>query len=300
MKIFAIVIALLITNPVFAQLKLAPPSIPIGTELAHFVDFKSVASEIVIDTKNERSFVKTRIKFYMPARGYAIFDSVNPIQSATIDGSVVNIESLKIPETTVLIAKKIVDEGEHVLVLTHQLKSDLLAFDADGVKFAFNQDDLSDRGFLEVFMPSSFQYDQYTLSLSLQVLNSNIEHMLVANGDVNKVSSNHWSVSFPEFYNCTMHWLHVGPKKQYVFLEDNYGSIDGRILQVTVYGKYDSLVKNGMSDTLKYLKDLESKFGAFPHKQVIVYATLPFGGGMEYAERTRQQKNPQWANSIRM
>lgn len=142
--------------------------------------------------------------------------------------------------------------------------------------------DLSDRRYLEQYLPTNLEYDQYQNNFEVKIINTDTEHVLYTNGAVRELSKNNWSVTYPDTYTASSIFYHMTKKDLIPETKSIYKSIDGRSIPVTVY---TTLGKGRfMNATLGILAELEQDYGPWPHQQLIVYGAG--AGGMEYCGAT--------------
>ncbi|OUR99578.1 hypothetical protein A9Q84_00730 [Halobacteriovorax marinus] len=282
MKTFALV-ALLLSMQTFANLHLAPPTLNLErSSKGIFVDFKTASSVITYDIKTRKALATTTIEFSQSVAGKPIFDLVNNPSSLLIDGvsAVSKTTSMNGVSKVRYIDKKLTI-GNHTLVIENDITKNL-SWSSTYVRSAFWMSDLSDRKYLEQYLPTNLEYDQYKNSFEIKIINSEIEHVLYTNGDLLEISKNHWTVSYPETFTASSLFFHMSKKGLKDEKKEIYKSIDGREIPVTVYTNQS--VNRFMSSTLRILAELEKDYGPWPHKQVIVYGAG--SGGMEYCGAT--------------
>ena len=56
--------------------------------------------------------------------------------------------------------------------------------------------------YLEAFIPANLIYDQFQLTLEIQIQNTAIAHSVITNGAVTTLGTNHWSISFPDRFSA--------------------------------------------------------------------------------------------------
>ncbi len=272
----------------FTKSKVKQKPIQHKSAKAVFPDVKVATYKITYDLKKETAKVHTKIVFEQSQDGYTFFDLVPETDFMEIDGKKAQLEDKRIEGVTKFkVTNKQIKAGEHTLEIKNSFDK-LIDFGTQGVKSAFWMSDLSDRRYLEQFIPSSFEYDQVKMYFEVQILNANKEHRLFTNGKITKLAKNHFKVKYPSFYTTSSIFYHLVPEGSYKIREFDYKSIDGRTIPITVYKKStssNSLLKFKTA-TLKYMAQLEKDFGPWPHDFFIAYGVSPFQGGMEYAGAT--------------
>ncbi|WP_372368147.1 hypothetical protein [Candidatus Uabimicrobium sp. HlEnr_7] len=255
---------------------------------AVFVDFQQVSVDLVLDVKNRKATATTTISFFQPQDGYPIFDLVPSVSSAKVDGQELSSDScpsISSPDnaTTFRVVRTQLAAGMHELQITNSFTKNL-EFTSQGVKLGFFMSDLSKRTFIEQYLPGNLEFDQYPTQLQLKILNAQYEHRVMANGTTQKLGSNQYSISFPQYFTASSFYLHIVNPNAMTIIEFDYKGME-KTIPLTVYAKSSSLASNGMRDLKKYMAELETTFGPFCHPQFIAYMT-PGGGGMEHCGAT--------------
>ena len=127
---------------------------------AVLVDFKEALYEVVIDFNKKTSFVNSSIKFEQKEKGHPIFDLSNHVFEARPEGQEVNTPEISSPDgaTKFRIINKVTSPGEHVLNVKNDIDEFTQRIDFSGgeANLAMWLSDLSDREFLEIFVPSKY------------------------------------------------------------------------------------------------------------------------------------------------
>jgi len=270
----------------FAGIHQAPPSFIVDGQKAVFVDFITATYELDYHHKSRGAFAKTTIYFKSSETGYPIFDSVTEPSEVQIDGKVVTHSLTSVPGNVsyVRLAKINVKPGFHTLVVKTEIQKGL-RFGWKGVSSGFFIKDLKDRMFLERFVPTNYEYDQYSMIFKVRVNGTNKTHNIFANGEVKEISPNYIQVKYPKHYTSSSVFFHLVPKSRFYRLHFNYTSIDGSSFPVTIYSVYRFRNLRFKRKTIKVLKELERDYGAYPHPKLVVYGTK-IRGGMEYVAAT--------------
>ena len=251
-----------------------------------FIDFKEARSTITYDLQSYTVEAHTEIQFHQDKNGYPIFDLLPPVNEIKLDGANVTAISKRLPDdaSQSKIISQQVSRGDHRLEIKNNIER-LVSFDSYNktVRSAFWMSDLSDRRYLERYLPTNFEYDQYQNTFEVKIINTTKEHIIYANGNVQEIGFNHFEITFPEHYTSSSIYFHLVEKNAYPETKFNYISIDGRVIPVTVYS--DQNLQVFKDDSLRILAELERDYGAWPHEFLIVYGAGM--GGMEYAGATR-------------
>lgn len=266
-------------------------STPIGK--AVFVDFISADYAIKYDAEKKSANVVATIKFIAPEAGLPIFDSVETPSSIILNGvkiSATETKTLSL-ETTLRVMNQVVPTGSHTVIITVPLVT-LVEFKDGGVKSAFWTSDLSERRFLESYMPANLEYDQVKMTFSITFDGVLLKQKIYTNGIVEETKRRGklvYKISYPSYYNASSIFFHTVPEGTTDELRFSLKSVDGRDIPAVVY--YAKSIVGGLTslEKLKSLstevfQELERDYGAWPHPSLIVYNAG--SGGMEYCGAT--------------
>lgn len=283
---------LLLTGMALAKNDLThrPKSFSASGGKAVFIDFLTADYAINYDAGGRSSFVTATIRFDAPESGMPLFDSVEAPTSVMLNGTKVTSSQVKTPsgETTLRVVNQVVPTGTHTMVISVPL-STLVEYKDGGVKSAFWTSDLTDRRFLERYMPANLEYDQVKMTFNVSFKGNKKSQVIYANGAVEENNDSSFKVSFPEYFNASSVFFHTVPEGSVDELKFNLKSVDGRTIPVVIYKGRGLL--NG-SATLESLKEatteifheLEGDYGAWPHPVLVIYNAG--SGGMEYSGAT--------------
>lgn len=291
MKEYILKILLLValfTTSAFANIQKAPKNFSYLKGMATFIDVTTIDSEIEYNIGTATVTAVSRIEFEMSSEGYPIFDLIPSITSLEIDGIMSEAAELLDPTKTtrLRVLNKKLKSGTHTLIVRNEISTNL-KFAAKSVRSAFWMSDLEDRKYIEQYLPTNFEYDQYQQTLEIKVMGETDldEHKVYTNGKLKKVGTNHFKITFPEYFTASSLFFHMVEKGAFEEIQFTYNSISGKKIPVVAYKKYFltplALVK---SETLETLKELENNFGAWSHPSLTIY--IAGSGGMEYSGAT--------------
>ncbi len=273
---------LFLISSVYANLHQAPPNLNLGRAKAVFVDFKTVKSKIVYDLNSRRAKAVSEIEFSQADSGYPIYDLVPSETKVSLNGKDVSVETTSMDGvSTVKYVKQALSAGTHKLVIENDFNKNI-SWSTGYMKSAFWMSDLSDRRYLEQYLPTNLEFDQYQKFLEIEIKGSDSEHVLYTNGDVEELAKNSWKVEYPAVYTASSFFMHITKKGLIPEEKTTYRSIDNREIPVTVYTTQST--SRFMKATLSILAELERDYGPWPHNQVIVYGAGM--GGMEHCGAT--------------
>ena len=293
MKGILLTLTLINSLVTFAGFEQAPPSFKLEDKNLVWVDFQSAEYQIVYDTNIRRASAISTISFIQHEEGYPLFDSVTTPSMILVNGEKTTSIEVKTPgeiSNVRMIGEKL-SAGHHTLTIKSRIEN--------GVKFktprfrkkykrvssAFFIRDLTDRMFLEKYLPTNLEYDNYKMIMDVEVVGTKRWHSLFANGEITKFNNNHYRVEFPDYYTSSSVFFHIVPINKLVRWYLKYTSIDGRKIPVTIYSKYRFYNHFVKKKAWKVMKELEADYGPWPHDKLIIYGT-GLRGGMEYAGAT--------------
>ena len=270
----------------------APQNFSYQNSQAIFVDFQDAEYRIRYDVSARTAAILAKIRFEATASGYPIFDLKPSAASVTLNGQKSGEATVKTPDnaTTLKVLTTKVDPGMHEMVITVALTS-LVEWTNGGVHSAFWMSDLSDRQYLEQFMPTNLEFDQYAMTFDVQFQNATKRQVVYTNGEVEQVSADHFIARYPAYFTASSLFFHTVPEG--VMSEERFvfNSIDGRALPVVIYlkpsffgGNPASTLAKLKSETIKIMNELEADYGAFLHPSLTIYNAG--SGGMEYCGAT--------------
>lgn len=280
----------LLTTSAFANLHLSPPDFDTKFGHAVFVDFKTAEYDITYNTLDEVSSVKARITFEAKSSGHPIFDLVPNPKSVKLNGKKVGQNLVSFPGGVSKLRQvgASVTPGIHTLEIENtfdtnvQYSSQHLA-----VLSAFWIRDLKDRLFLEQYIPSNFEYDQYKMTFNVSIDGlEKVDQEFFHNGVISQTSERSWKIEFPEYFTVSCPYFHMTPRKWLHRLDFSYTSISGREIPITVYSPSKSRTKKFKPETQRVMKELETDYGPWAHPTFVAYGTIKGTGGMEHSGAT--------------
>lgn len=279
-----IIIALGISN-VFANLHLAPPSFVYKDSNAVFIDIEKGTYDIKYYPSSLSSQVKTTWTFKTIENGYPIFDFVPKKMGLKLNGEAVRFSNLTSPDgvTSYKVVNKMIKAGTHTLEIWTKIKRGI-KFGLKTVNSGFFIKDLSEKKFLEKYIPANLEYDQYPITFNVKVF-SKKRHKVIANGNVSENGWNDYTVNYPSYYSSSSIYFHVFEKGKYKWINSTLTSIDGRELPLTIYTKKLLNPTDFYIETKKVFAELEKDYGPWPHPRFIIYG-MSLRGGMEYPGAT--------------
>jgi hypothetical protein len=153
----------------------------------------------------------------------------------------------------------------------------------ESVRSAFFIRDLKTRKFLEQYIPSNYEFDQYQMTFNIEIKGTKrLKYDFFVNGEITQTSPSTWKIVYPEYFTVSSLYFHMVPKGSYRKIEEEYTSINGRKFKITAYTSYFFKTSKYMKYAKEVMAELEADYGPWAHPGFIVYGTLP-GGGMEHS-----------------
>lgn len=270
----------------FSSIQQAPPNFMVGNKKTVFVDFLRATYNITYDANRRKAYADTIIVFNMHEAGHPIFDSVTAPEKSWVDGKETQTKLIRTPDNAskVRLVQSFVKPGIHSLRIRTQVKNGTRFYNKR-VSSGFFIKDLKDRLFLEKYLPTNYEYDQYSMRMKIKIVGTRFAHNLFANGKVTELAKNTIEVEYPNFYTASSVYFHLVPKNRFWRLKFQYKSISGKSFPVTIYSNFRFRNWRLKKRTLRVLKELEQDYGPWPHPALLIYGTK-LKGGMEYVGAT--------------
>jgi hypothetical protein len=287
---FFFLLVLLISSTAMANLHLAPPDFESEGGRNIFVDFKSAEYSVVYDLTNQKTSVKSKIIFKAAASGRPMFDLVPRPRNVRLNGENVRHVITRFPGrvSKLRIIDQVINSGEHVLEMENEISSNVIYHDDQKrISSAFWIRDLMDRLFLEQYVPSNFEFDQYKMTLNIEIKGvARPTPEIFTNGLLTQTSASSWKIEFPEYFTVSCPYFHMTPKGKMQRLNFTYTSINGRKIPITVYSPYRGRTRRFKAEAIKVMQELEADYGPWGHPSFVAYGTMGGTGGMEHAGAT--------------
>ncbi len=265
----------------------APKAFAFQNSKAVYIDILEAHYSIDYDISAQQAQVEASLRFETLESGFPMLDFVQNATEIRLNGVLTQASELQTPDraTKMRVIAQNVSMGVHILSIKLPLVS-LLEWSNGGVHSAFWTSDLSERSFIEKYIPTNLEYDRYPMSFDIRFMNSQTKQAVYANGDIEFVSDKHVRIQFPSHFNASALFFHTVPETVMRESRVSFNSMDGRVIPVRIYIK-PSMLSNPTSQlkklegmTLKILAELEADYGPFPHPSVTIYNAG--SGGMEY------------------
>lgn len=278
-------LALLISTTSFANFHLAPADFEVEGGMAIFVDIKEANYRITYDVTEKIATVKSHIVFNNRTTGLPVFDLIPNPTNVTLDGKKTKSLLRKDPYGQKMrVVNLETTPGTHVLEMENVLTANTY-FSEEGtsVSSAFWLRDLKYRKFLEQYIPTNYEYDQFKMVFDVEIKGAKNPKMdFYVNGTITQTSPNTWHIDYPEYFTTAALYFHMTPKGAKRRLEETYTSISGRKFQIITYSDWYLKTSSFMKYAKEVMAELEADYGPWAHNSLVAYQTLP-GGGMEHS-----------------
>lgn len=281
-----IISGILLTSFAFSNIQKAPENFNTKKDKAVFADFINQITEIKYDIRSKEVLSTSRIKLQIFEEGKILFDLKSNVLEAKINGVLVNTHLINSPGnvTSYNIVDKVLAPGIYELSIKNKITNNI-SFSRNSVQSAFWMSDLNDRRYLENYIPSNLEYDQYQLNLNISVIGKNISsHEVFTNGELSNLKKNQFQIKFPKTYSPSSYYMHLSSANKFKKIEFSYKSINKKVIPITIYSRNEWRLNRAKAKTLTTLKELERKLGPWEHKSFIAY--IAGRGGMEHSGAT--------------
>jgi len=254
---------------------------------AVFVDFIDAQYFLNYDIKNKKATYKATIHFQQSQFGKPVFDVVQKPKMVMLGQEFVRDIEVITPqnETKIRIIDMELNPGKYSLTIEGDIIN-LVKFDNGTVSAAHWTSDLKDRNYLESYLPTNLEYDQYKMTFFVNIIGTDKPHQLYANGEIiSQMDQLKFKLIYPFYFTASSGFFHIAPKGAFEEINFEFESVSGKKIPVLIYGKTNSTnFKEYKSGTIKTLQELEDDYGSFPHPKVVIYNNGR--GGMEYCGAT--------------
>lgn len=265
-----------------------PDPFSIKEGVAVFVDFQNATYKIGYDITSKKTYYQATINFTSTLTGYPIFDVVRNPTRVILNGVDVSSRSVVTPgqETTLRVVNKMIYPGEYNLYVEGEITENIEygeGFIRSGLWF----DDHEDRSFLEKYLPTNLEFDQYAMKIQLYIKGQGpgYHHSIYSNGVITDSNQGYLNIDYPSSFNCSAIYLHILPANEVNEVSYVYVSpVTRKEIPITIYGKNASneRLKNAMDLTLSNILQLERTWGMFPKEKLTVFLVPDGKGGVEH------------------
>lgn len=152
------------------------------------------------------------------------------------------------------------------------------------LRFVFGLSDLNRARYAEAWLPSNLIFDQFAITLEIQIVNTVVAHSVITNGIVTSLGANHWRIEFPLRFTGLSPLLEIRASDTLELQTDSTVlPVSGKTVTLEAWKPAGSSV--GLAAQLNTLKTLladnENDYGPYLHGNRFI-AFFNGSGGMEY------------------
>jgi hypothetical protein len=281
---------------------LAPAPTMVDGLLAAPIDVQHVEAHLVFDATSLSGTGHAIVDFLTGDHdGNPIFDLRQQVTAAELDGSPVPVSNLAHhdfgggQQAELRVLQSVLPAGSrHTLRLEYRLglpaASPVGSYPpgiiwSAGPRLAFNFGftDLGAGRYLESFIPANLIYDQFSFTLDLQLVGTNIPHTPITNGAVTEVARNQWQIAFPSHFTALSPLLELRASDTLEAAIDAVNMpISGKRVAIETWKLVGSTV--ALSGRLRDLKRwlVENERSSGPYRHGFRFTVFLHQGGMEY------------------
>jgi hypothetical protein len=207
---------------------LAPPPKTVDGLLAVPIDISSLDATLMFDGATSTAAADATITYTVgPTSGNPIFDLRQTITQAWLDGAPFAPAALahhtfgseSFTDLRVIESLQAAS-SVHTLRVRYNLAlpdsemggAYLPAIDwlaGPKLRFVFGLSDLNRARYAEAWLPANLIFDQFSISLEIEILNTMAAHAVITNAAVTALGTNHWRVEFPARFSAVSPLLEV-------------------------------------------------------------------------------------------
>jgi hypothetical protein len=282
---------------------LAPPPKTVDGLAAVPIDIQTVDAALVFDGAASAATGDATITYTVgPTAGNPIFDLRQEITSAWVDGAPLPVGQLTHHTfgsgsfTDLRVIEAVQSAGSvHTLRVQYPLAtpnsqlggSYLPALEWSAgprLRFVFGLSDLNRARYAEAWLPCNLIFDQFAITLEVQIVNTLVAHSVITNGIVTPLGANHWRIEFPARFTALSPLLEIRASDTLELQTDSTVlPVSGATVSLEAWKPAGSGVGlGGQLSTLKtLLADNENDYGPYLHGNRFT-AFFNGSGGMEY------------------
>ena len=207
---------------------LAPPGKTVDGLAAVPIDIQHITASLIFDGAASTGSGDVTLDFIVgPGGGCPIFDLRQTITAVWLDGVPLAVADVALHDfgggagAELRVANSVLAaSSSHTLRVTYTLGTPQASTAGSyqpamtwtaGPRLVFNFGftDLGPGRYLEAWIPANLIFDQFDMTIDLQVINTPIAHTPITNGTVTVLGTNHWSMAFPARFTALSPLLEV-------------------------------------------------------------------------------------------
>lgn len=281
---------------------LAPPGKTVDGLPAVPIDIQHISASLIFDGATSSATGDATLDFIVgPGGGCPIFDLRQTITAVWLDGAPLSVADVALHDfgggtgaELRIVNSVLAANSSHTLRVTYTLGTPQASTAGSyqpamtwsaGPRLVFNFGftDLGPGRYLEAWIPANLIFDQFDITIDVQVINTAIAHTPITNGTVTVLGTNHWSIAFPARFTAFSPLLEVRASDMVV---SQTGSVVLPISGATVtieawklMGSATDLAAH-IAEISGFLTANESSTGTYVHgNRFVAFFNV---GGMEY------------------
>ncbi len=291
---------------------LAPPVKVVDGLVAVPIDIQQITAELKFDGATESGEGDATFEFTMGAQdGNPIFDLRQTITEAWLDGVPIPVEQLVHHDfggggdaELRIVEFGLAANSNHTLRVKYTLGMPQASTAGSyppaitwstgpRLTFNFGFTDLGAGRYLEAWVPANLIFDQFELSLEINILNTVVTHTVITNGNITEHNTNHWTINFPKRFTAFSPLLELRASDTVTSLTDTTTlPVSDTVVTVEVWKLVTSSIDlNAQIENIKtWLAENEISTGPYIHGNRFV--AFLHTGGMEYEGGTTSGVGP--------
>ncbi|BFU95578.1 MAG: hypothetical protein NTNFB02_23000 [Nitrospira sp.] len=192
------------------------------------IDIQHITASLTFDGATTSGTGDTTIDFIVgPGGGCPIFDLRQTITAVWLDGGSLAVADVALhdfgggPGAELRVVNSVLAaNSSHTLRVTYTLGTPqastagiyqpvMMWSAGPRLVFNFGFTDLGPGRYLEAWIPANLIFDQFDITIDVQVMNTAIVHTPITNGAVTVLGTNHWSIAFPARFTALSPLLEV-------------------------------------------------------------------------------------------
>ncbi|MFV8755982.1 hypothetical protein ACNOYE_35975 [Nannocystaceae bacterium ST9] len=269
-----------------AELEHAPPPTTVDGLPAVPIDVIELAARIEFDAATGQARASATLRFRLgDAAGMPIFDLRQQPTFAALDGQPIDPAALARHDFGMGQASGMrVLEVElpacttHELVVDHPLErpdaplaqGPIFSTEPARLHFDVWMSDLHPGRYLESWLPTTLPYDEFSLTLEIDLLGAEVEHALISNAEVESLGEHAWLLEFPPSTRPMSPLIAIAPREDWTIATGTHAAASGQDIDWTLV--LDASVTTPIDVVIAEVGDRLDEFvistGAYPHPRL--------------------------------
>lgn len=268
-----------------------------------------VTASIVFDGAAMSAECSAEMQFTVgPHAGHPYFDLRQNFNTATLDGTLLAVSDIAHHDfgggtdaELRILERWLEADSTHTLVFTYPLSTPnapnarAIIWEPGSARlsFDFHLSDLNPSRYLESWLPSNLLFDNFTVQLEVQIINSSHAHVILTNANATIPGTNHWQLDFPAYFASCSHMLLIEAAdrvEQYTTTTTLSTGFD-LTLELMKRISDSTLDLPGAANTVAaHLDNFNTSIGTYMHgNRFVAYITSGTTHSMEYDGGTTSQ-----------